>query len=62
LAGTLATAAAIGGSGFAGWPIAARAGAGVAGALLLHPSPYADALGAIGLALALVLGRLTRRA
>ena len=60
VAGTVALAAAIGGWGFRGRPMAARIGAGIAGALLLHPAATADLTGAVLLPLALVI-RLARR-
>jgi TRAP transporter 4TM/12TM fusion protein len=61
VAGTIALAAAIGGWGFSGRSMPARVGMGLAGALLLHPAPMADAVGAIVLPLALVLRLVTRR-
>ena len=45
--GTAALASAIGGWGFEGRPWLVRVGMGVAGALLLHPSPAADVAGAV---------------
>lgn len=61
VAGTVALAAAIGGWGFSGRPMAARIGMGVAGALLLHPAPRADLMGLALLPLALVILLVRRR-
>ena len=61
VAGTVALAAAIGGWGFSGRSMAARIGAGVGGALLLHPAPGADAVGAIVLPVAMAFSAIVVR-